>query len=94
MHWPLFGSTASARALTESGESRTRLKQLLDGTAVIPGITLRPLDRWNMVTTLVALSSYVDSSVSSGSTYYYVVTAVGTNSQESGYSNEVQAVIP
>jgi hypothetical protein len=56
VHWALLGCTASARALTESGESRTRLKQLLDGTAVIPGITLRPLDRWNMVTTLVALN--------------------------------------
>lgn len=43
------------RALTESEESRTKLKQLLDGSTKIPGITLRPLDRWNMVTTLVAL---------------------------------------
>ncbi|MDT8067680.1 MAG: M1 family aminopeptidase [Terriglobia bacterium] len=43
------------RALTESAESRERLKALLNGSALIPGITLRPLDRWNMVTTLVAL---------------------------------------
>jgi len=44
------------RALTESEESRTGLKALLDRSALIPGITLRPLDRWNMVTTLVALN--------------------------------------
>jgi aminopeptidase N len=44
------------RALSESEQSRTRLKQLLDGTLAVPGITLRPLDRWNLVTTLVALN--------------------------------------
>jgi len=46
------------RALTESMESRTRLKALLEetGSELIPGIALRPLDRWNMVTTLVALN--------------------------------------
>jgi fibronectin type 3 domain-containing protein len=49
---------------------------------------------YSRVSSLLSLSSYSDASVTSGSTYYYVVTAVGTNSQESGYSNEVQAVIP
>jgi aminopeptidase N len=44
------------RALSESEQSRTRLKQLLDGTLAVPGIMLRPLDRWNLVTTLVALN--------------------------------------
>ncbi len=44
------------RALTESEQSRAKLKELLEGSAEIPGITLRPLDRWNMVTTLVALN--------------------------------------
>jgi len=46
------------RALTESMESRARLKALLEesGSELIPGIVLRPLDRWNMVTTLVALN--------------------------------------
>jgi hypothetical protein len=38
--------------------------------------------------------SYTDSTVTSGSTYYYVTTAVDSNSQESGYSNQAQAVIP
>jgi aminopeptidase N len=46
------------RSLTESMESRARLKALLEesGTELIPGIVLRPLDRWNMVTALVALN--------------------------------------
>jgi aminopeptidase N len=45
------------RALTEGMESRAKLKALLEetGSELIPGIVLRPLDRWNMVTTLVAL---------------------------------------
>jgi len=39
-------------------------------------------------------TSYTDSTVVSGQTYYYVVTAVDTSTNESSYSNEVQAVIP
>jgi len=36
----------------------------------------------------------VDSNVQTGSTYYYVVTAVDSSGRESGYSNQVRAVIP
>jgi len=36
----------------------------------------------------------VDSSVQTGSTYYYVVTAVDSSGRESGYSNQVRAVNP
>jgi hypothetical protein len=36
----------------------------------------------------------VDSNVLSGSTYYYVVTAVNSSGGESGYSNQVKAVVP
>jgi fibronectin type 3 domain-containing protein len=39
-------------------------------------------------------TSYTDSTVVSGQTYYYVVTAVNSESQESGYSNQAQAVVP
>lgn len=35
-----------------------------------------------------------DTNVQGGQTYYYVVTAVDSNGLESGYSNQVQAVIP
>jgi len=38
--------------------------------------------------------TYTDSSVQSGSTYYYVTTAVDSNGDESDYSNEAQAIIP
>lgn len=39
-------------------------------------------------------TAYVDGSVQAGSTYYYVVTAVGSTGVESAYSNQVIAVIP
>jgi fibronectin type 3 domain-containing protein len=39
-------------------------------------------------------TSYTDSTVQSGGTYYYVTTAVGTDGVESAYSNKVKAVIP
>ncbi|HKS76664.1 MAG TPA: choice-of-anchor D domain-containing protein [Terriglobales bacterium] len=39
-------------------------------------------------------TAYADSSVSSGTTYYYVTTAVDSQGTESAYSNQVQAVIP
>jgi Protein of unknown function (DUF1573)/Abnormal spindle-like microcephaly-assoc'd, ASPM-SPD-2-Hydin len=39
-------------------------------------------------------TNYTDYTVSAGKTYYYVTTEVNNQGQESGYSNEVQAVIP
>jgi hypothetical protein len=39
-------------------------------------------------------TTYVDDTVKGGSTYYYVVTAVGSTGAESAYSNQVTAVIP
>jgi hypothetical protein len=39
-------------------------------------------------------TTYTDSTVVDGSTYYYVTTAVNSNSQESTYSNQAQAIIP
>lgn len=41
-----------------------------------------------------ASSGYTDSSVSSGQTYFYVVTSVDSSNIESGYSNQVSATIP
>ena len=43
---------------------------------------------------LVSETQYQDSSVQSGQTYYYVVTAVDSNEVESIYSNQVSAIIP
>jgi Abnormal spindle-like microcephaly-assoc'd, ASPM-SPD-2-Hydin len=38
--------------------------------------------------------TYTDSTVSNGTTYFYVVTAVDSHSQQSAYSNEATAIIP
>jgi hypothetical protein len=43
---------------------------------------------------LVSATSYVDSGVSAGKTYYYVATEVDSSGTESGYSSEVSATIP
>jgi len=43
---------------------------------------------------LLAATSYTDLGVSSGTTYYYVSTAVASNNQESAYSNQAIAVVP
>ena len=41
--------------------------------------------------TLLSSSNYIDTAVSNGTNYYYVVTAVDTISNESGYSSEISA---
>jgi len=43
---------------------------------------------------LVASASYTDLTVQSGTTYFYVTTAVDSSGMESVYSNEVPATIP
>jgi hypothetical protein len=44
--------------------------------------------------TLDSNTSYTDSTVGAGNTYYYVTTAVDGGGDESTYSNQVQATIP
>jgi hypothetical protein len=39
-------------------------------------------------------TSYTDTTVQPGHTYYYVVTAVNSSNQESAYSGEVTALVP
>src|SRR6266404_4461645 len=43
---------------------------------------------------LVAALTYTDSTVQSGATYYYVITAVDSGGNESAFSNQVSAAIP
>lgn len=43
---------------------------------------------------LEASTTYTDSGVQAGKTYFYVVTAVDAQTRESAYSNEVKVVIP
>ena len=42
----------------------------------------------------VSVTSDVDSTVQSGSTYYYTVTSIDSSNMESGFSNETSAIIP
>jgi Abnormal spindle-like microcephaly-assoc'd, ASPM-SPD-2-Hydin/Immunoglobulin domain len=47
-----------------------------------------------MTSTALTTPSYRDTSVQSGQTYYYVVTALNSSNQESVYSSEVTAIVP
>jgi aminopeptidase N len=44
------------RGVAETDTARTQLKDMLSGKLTVPGVELRPLDRWNMVASLVALN--------------------------------------
>jgi fibronectin type 3 domain-containing protein len=43
---------------------------------------------------LIGPTTYTDSTVQSGQTYFYVVTAVDASNVESAYSNTISAIIP
>ena len=47
-----------------------------------------------VVASLVAATSYSDSNVTSGMAYYYVVTAVAADGNESSFSSQVEASVP
>jgi hypothetical protein len=49
---------------------------------------------YNLLKGGVSTTAYTDSNVQSGSTYYYVTTAVDASGVQSVYSDEAQAVIP
>jgi aminopeptidase N len=42
------------RGVAETARARGQLKDMLSGKLTVPGVELRPLDRWNIVETLVA----------------------------------------
>jgi aminopeptidase N len=44
------------RGVAETAKARGQLKDMLSGKLTVPGVELRPLDRWNIVATLVALN--------------------------------------
>ena len=46
------------------------------------------------IATRVVDPAYEDRSVNSGTTYFYVVTAVDSVSRESGYSAEIKLTVP
>ena len=43
---------------------------------------------------LLPSTTFTDSSVQAGQTYFYVTTAVNSSNAESGYSNQAQALVP
>jgi aminopeptidase N len=43
------------RGMAETDPARGQLKDMLSGKLTVPGVELRPLDRWNIVASLVAL---------------------------------------
>jgi fibronectin type 3 domain-containing protein len=45
-------------------------------------------------TALNAPTNYVDNTVQSGTTYFYVVTSVDANAVESAFSNQVSVAVP
>jgi beta-galactosidase len=47
-----------------------------------------------MNSTPVAATSHSDTAVQAGQTYYFVVTSVNSNNEESAYSAEVSALVP
>jgi fibronectin type 3 domain-containing protein len=55
---------------------------------------VHPGGPYSRIADIVPRNAYNDGWLSSGQAYYYVVTAVGLNAAESGYSNEVLAAVP
>jgi two-component system, response regulator len=51
-------------------------------------------DSYGLLASTLSGPSFADQTVQSGATYYYVVTAVNDQGQESRYSNEAKIVIP
>ena len=49
---------------------------------------------YNLLATNITTDTYTDSTVQSGTTYYYVTTTVSTAGLESGFSNQFRAVVP
>jgi aminopeptidase N len=44
------------RGVAETEKARSELKDMLSGKLIVPGVELRPLDRWNMVASLIAMN--------------------------------------
>jgi len=85
---------------TSSGSSHTVALDWTPSTSTVSGYNLyRGTQTGGPYPTkvnpsLISGTSFTDSSVQSGTTYYYVSTAVDSSNVESGYSNEASAAIP
>jgi Abnormal spindle-like microcephaly-assoc'd, ASPM-SPD-2-Hydin/Fibronectin type III domain len=89
-------------ALSGTGVAATAHSVILSWTASDSGVvgyhvyssTVSGGPYVRMTSTPVNNSSYAVTGVQPGRTYYYVVTALNSSSQESAYSSEVPAVVP
>jgi hypothetical protein len=89
----LAGSGAAAPAAYSASLSWSPETAATNGYNVYGGTTSGgPYTK--LTSSPVVPTSYTDTSVTAGSTYYFVVTAIGAGNVESGYSNEVSAVVP
>ena len=79
------------RAVAETPAGLAKLKALLNGQLTVPGVQLRPLDRWTMVTALIALNDPDASSIfdaerkrdpsGDGQKYAYVAQAAAPSAE-------------
>src|SRR2546425_3906371 len=100
-----FSSNASAtlvvEALTGTGVAQHQV-QLSWGASSSSGVTGYNVYRGSVSggpytkinSALIVGTTYSDSSVQAGKTYFYVTTALNGSGTESAYSNEVQATVP
>jgi hypothetical protein len=93
-------STKSSEALSGSGVSATNSVSLswspstssVVGYNVYRGTTVGAYTKLNSA--LNATTSYTDTTVASGTTYYYAATSVNSAGQESSYSSPLQVSVP
>ena len=93
-------STTLTGTGTQAGQHRVSLSWTASGTASVVGYNIYrgtvsggPYPT-RLTSSPNADTSFVDDTVQSSSTYYYVATTVDTNSTESIHSNQTKAVIP
>jgi aminopeptidase N len=80
------------RSIAETPEGRAKVKAILNGQLSVPGVQLRPLDRWTMITSLIALGDPDAGSIfeaerkhdagGDGQKYAYVAEAARPDAQE------------
>jgi hypothetical protein len=96
-------NSPAAQALTGSGTAPTQHSVALNWNASTgPGVVGYNVFRGSVSggpysqinPALEPSTAYTDNSVTAGQTYYYVITAVDGSDNQSGYSDQVLAVIP
>jgi len=97
-------AAGSPATITLAGNGAAPASHTVSLTWDAPGTTVNGYNVYRSTTSgsgyskinsaLVSLAGFTDISVQSSTTYYYVTTALDASNNESGYSNEAQAIIP